>query len=66
MVRVALPGFGAVGKRTLTMDLPVALLKGAPDHGAVADEAVQRKAAGSPLASDPTFGARSSLRSAPT
>lgn len=34
------------------MDLPVAPSKGAPDHGAVAAEAVQRKAAGSPLASD--------------
>lgn len=45
-------GSGAVGKRTLTMDLPVAPSKVATDHGAVAAEAVQRKAAGSPLASD--------------
>jgi hypothetical protein len=51
------PGSGAVGKRTLTMDLPVAPSKVAQDHGAVAADAVaadavQRKTSGSPLASD--------------
>jgi hypothetical protein len=46
------PGSGAVGKRTLTMDLPVAPPKVVQDHGAVTAEAVQRRTAGFPLASD--------------
>src|SRR5215475_4898518 len=47
------PGLDAVGKRTLTMDLPIPPPQAAAqDHGAVAAEAVQRKSAGSPLASE--------------
>jgi hypothetical protein len=46
------PGSAAVGKRTLTMDLPVVPPKATQPDGAVAAEAVQQKTAGSPLATD--------------